>query len=288
MLQTGLIGNTEKLEPFIRRLQKNKGFDIIGKASTGTPAVIDDFHYSIPEINRIELIERADVLLIDDSFTSPFPLLASMVKKSKHIFTTDYLNLTTDECGQLIKLANESGSVVQVYNPFYYFPAVRWMCKSASRPVFLEVTNFSGEGQTAEKPYPIILMLLDITGINPKKVAAVTFKSVTDKSNFTNVRLEFDDASVANLNYGNVGPVEEFAIRSYSQNQFIHLDFTEPTYLCNSENIDLTEFQKTDEFTSFANAIRRTDKARSSLEDYLVAMQLVQKINKKTNQFMVE
>ncbi len=103
MLQTGLIGNTEKLEPFVNSLRKNKSFDIIGKASSGTPGALHDFHYSIPEINRVELIERADVLLIDDSLSRPFPILSDMVKKSKHIFMVGYLNLTTDECAQLVK-----------------------------------------------------------------------------------------------------------------------------------------------------------------------------------------
>lgn len=288
MLLTGLIGNTEKLEPFVKRMRKNKSFDIIGKASTGTPTALDDFHYSISEINRIELIERADVLLIDDSLQRPFPLLADMVKKSKHIFTAGYLNLTIDECTQLVKLSNESGSVVQVYNPFYYSPAVRWMSKNVSRPVFLEIMDFSGSGQTSEKLYSIILMLLDVTGISPKKVAAVTFKSAPNKSDFTSIRLEFGDASVVNLNYGSVDPLKKFKIRSYSQNQFIHFNFTEPTFLCNNEGIDLKDFEKADEFISFANVILCKAKAESSIEDYLTALHLVQKISKKTNQFIAE
>lgn len=288
MLQTGLIGNTEKLKPFVKSLRKNKNFDIIGKASSGTPDELHDFHYSIPEINRVELIERADVLLIDDSLSRPFPILSDMIKKSKHIFMAGYLNLTTDECAQLVKLSNESGSVVQVYNPFYYSPAMQWMSSNVSMPVFLEIMDFSGSTQTSEKLYPIILMLLGITGISPKKVAAITFKSSPNKSDFTNVRLEFGDASVVNLNYGSIGPLKEFRVRSYSQNQFIRLNFTEHTFFCNNEIIDITEFEKMDEFISFSNAIFRKTRLKSSLEDYLIAMHLVQKINKKTNQFFAE
>ncbi len=288
ILQTGIIGNTEKLEPFVKLLRENRNFDVIGKASIGTSAGLDDFHYSMPEINRVELIERAEVLLIDDSLSSPFSLLSDMVKKSKHIFMAGYLNLTTDECAQLVKLANESGSVVQVYNPFYFSPEIRWIGSNVTMPVFLEIMDFTGSGQTNQELYPILLMLLDITGISPKKVAAVTFKSAPNSSDFTNVRLEFGNASVVNLNYGSIGSLKEFKIRSYSQNQFIRLNFTENTFFCNNRKVDFTDFETTGEFNSMANAIFGKTRLQSSLEDYLIAMHLVQKINKKTSQFITE
>ena len=36
MYNIGLIGNTEFLEPFVKRIQKNKQVNIIGKASVGS------------------------------------------------------------------------------------------------------------------------------------------------------------------------------------------------------------------------------------------------------------
>ena len=96
----------------MKNIQKNKNVIVIGKSSVGTSDQLNSFHFSIPEFNRIELIERAEILLIDNSFFLPFDLLCSIVKKGKHIFATEYLNLTSDECSQLIKLSNESGSLI--------------------------------------------------------------------------------------------------------------------------------------------------------------------------------
>ena len=117
MLNIGIIGNTEVLEPHVKRIQKNKNVNVIGKASVGTSAQLNGFHFSIPEFNRIELIERADILLVDSSSLLPFDMLCDIVKKSKHILAVEYLKLSVDECNKLEKLASESGSVFQIINP---------------------------------------------------------------------------------------------------------------------------------------------------------------------------
>ena len=288
MLSLGLIGNTETLEPFVKRIQKNKIVNVIGKASVGSSAHLDGFHFSIPEMNRVELIERSDILLVDNSSPLPYKMLSEIVKKSKHIFATEYLNINIDECSQLVKLANESGSVFQVTNPYYFSPVVQWMNDHVSMPTFLDILDFTGAGEKGDKLYPIIFMLLGLTGISPKKVGAVTFSSTPNKSEFTNVRLEFGDASVVNISFGNIESLEEFKIRAYSRDQFITLNLSRKTYACNNKPIELTDYMGISEFDWFLNSIQNKTKKKSCIEDYLIAMYLVQKINKKIAQFFAQ
>ncbi len=288
MQSLGLIGNTETLEPFAKKIRKNKHVNVIGKASVGTSAQLNSFHFSIPEMNRVELIERSDVLLIDNSSPMPFKLLSEIIKKSKHIFVAEYLNITIDECSQLVKLSNESGSIIQVSNPYYFSPVVQWMNANVSLPTFLDILDFTGPGDKDEKLYPIVLMLIGLTGISPKKIGAVTFSSVPDKSDFTNVRLEFGDASVVNISFGNIESLEEFKIRAYSRDQFITLNFSRKTYNCNNKPIDLSEYLNVNEFDWFIDSVQNKSKKKSNAEDYLIAMHLVQKINKKIAQFFAQ
>jgi hypothetical protein len=284
MLNVGIIGNTEVLEPFVKRLRENKNINVIGKSSVGTNAHLDGFHFSIPEYNKVELIERADVLLIDNASLMPFKLLSDIVRKSKHVFTAGYLNLTIDECSQIVKLANESGSVIQVSNPYFFTPAMQWLSNNISSPVFLDITDFT-ESNQENLLYPIILMLLDITGISPKKVGAVTFNSSPNKSDFTNVRLEYGDASVVNISYGSLESLEEFKVRIYSKNNFISLNFTRGNFVCNNQPIDLSVDKNINETDYFVETIMNKARRKSTLEDYLIAMYLSQKINKKIAQF---
>ena len=288
MYNLGLIGNTEFLEPFVKRIQKNKQVNVIGKASVGSSSQLNSFHFSIPEINRVELIERSDILLMDNSSVMPLKLISDCIKKSKHIFAAGYPNINIDECTQLVKLANESGSVVQVNNPYYFSPAIQWLNKNVSTPIFLDILDFTGNtGKEDDKLYPLVLMLLGIADTSPKKVGAVTFKSAPNHADFTNVRLEFGDASVVNITFGNIESLEEFKIRAYSKNQFVTFNFSKKTFICNNQPINLADYT-VNEFDIFINAINKSSKKQSSLEDYLIAMHLVQKINKKIAQFYTQ
>lgn len=288
MLNVGIIGNTEVLEPYVKRIRENKNINVIGKSSIGTNAQLDSFHFSIPEYNKVELIERADVLLIDNSSLQPFKLMSDMLRKSKHVFTAGYLNLTLDECTQLVKLANESGSVVQVSNPYYFNPVIQWLDNHISSPVFIDITEFTGQHTNDNLLFPLVLMLIDITGISPKKVGAVTFNSNPNKSDFTNVRLEFGDASVVNISYGSLQSLDEFKIRVYAKNHFINLNLTRNHFICNNEPITISVQEDSKEIEHFIGTILNTVKKKSTLEDYLIAMSLVQKINKKIAQFFSE
>jgi hypothetical protein len=288
MLNVGLIGNTEILEPFVKRLRANKNINVIGKASVGSSSKLDSFHFTIPEFNRIELIERADVVIIDNSSLMPFKVLSEIIKKSKHAFTAGYIDLTIDECAQIVKLANESGSIIQVSNPYYFTPQMQWLNNNISSPVFLDILDFTKSRENENLLFPIILSLIDITGISPKKVGAVTFNSNPNHSEFSNVRLEFGDASVVNISYGSLETLNEFKMRVFSRNQFLSLNFSKNTFISNDVPIDLTEFKNVNEFDYFINTIQGEVKKKSCFEDYLIAMQLARKINKKITQFFAQ
>jgi hypothetical protein len=285
MLSVGLIGKTEILEPHVKRIQKNPIINIIGKASVGTDDSLNSFHYTIPEINKIELIERADVILIDNSSKLPFTLLCDIIKKSKHIFTAEYLNLTIDECTQLTKLANESGSVIQVNNPLYFNSAIQWLNQHLITPTYLDISYISDKEITDSTLISLLLMLLETTGISPKKIGAVSFRSRQTDSNFNNVRLEFGDASVVNLNYGNMLPINEFKIKVYSPDQFVTLNFTNNTFLNNNIPFELENIKATEELDFFVDSILKKHRQVSSIEDYLIVLHALQKINKKITQF---
>ena len=285
MLNIGIIGITEVLEPHVKRIRKNKNVNVIGKASVGTSEQLNGFHFSIPEFNRIELIERSDVLLVDNSSSLPFDMLCDIVRKSKHIFTTEYSNLSVEECAQLVKLANESGSVIQVSSPFYYTAAIQWLNDAISFPLFLDVSKFAANINMYETLYPLFLMLSDITGISPKKVGVSAFESAQNERNFLNVRLEFGDASVVNLNFSNQFLLDKFVIKVYSKDKFVSLDFNKKIFHFNNSKIDLSDYLTVNEFDAFVETIEHGTQKSSNIEDFLAAMQLVESIEKKIVQF---
>ncbi|QIA07276.1 Gfo/Idh/MocA family oxidoreductase [Draconibacterium halophilum] len=286
MLNVGLIGNTGILEPFVMEIKKNTQINIIGKASVGSSEEMNGFHYSIPEFNRVELIERADVIIMDNSTPMPFNFMRDIVKKSKHIFCAEYPDLTIDECSELNKLINESRSVVQVTNPYFFSPAIQWVNKNIKTPAFIDYSNFENDVTEKKSLYSMLLMLLGVTGISPKKIGAVTFPGYNN-SKFTNVRLEFSDASVVNLNFGKLESLKNFKVRIYSDNQFATFNFSKEKFLSDNKAIEFDEDCVVDELDIFIQAIEGKIKKTSTLDDYLIAMHVAQKINKKISQFSI-
>ncbi|WP_321998100.1 hypothetical protein [Draconibacterium orientale] len=286
MLNVGLIGNTKILEPFVLEIKKNAQINIIGKASVGSSEELTGFHYSIPEFNRVELIERADLIIMDNSTPMPFKFMRDIVKKSKHIFCAEYPDLTIDECTELNKLINESRSVVQVTNPYFFSPAIQWANKNIKTPAFIDYSNFENDVTEKKSLYPMLLMLLKVTGISPKKIGAVTFPGYNN-SKFTNVRLEFGDASVVNLNFGKLESLKNFKVRIYSDNQFATFNFSKEKFLSDNKTIDFADDCLVNELDIFIQAIEGKIKKTSTLDDYLIAMHVTQKINKKIAQFSI-
>lgn len=285
MLNIGFIGKIEILESHVKKIQKNSNINIIGKTSVGTDTRLNSFQFSIPEINRIELIERADIILIDNSSIIPFAMMCDIVKKSKHIFAIEYLNLSIEECTQLNNLANESGSVIQVTNPFYFTPAIQWLNDNLKTPTYIDISYLTSEEIDNNTLTSLLLMLTGTTGMSPKKIGALSTRSMQTESNFNNVRLEFSDASVVNINYGNLPPLNEFKIKIYSPEQFVTLNFLNKTFQCHNKSINLDSYPTVNEFDIFVNTIVNKSNLVSCIEDYLIVLDTVQKVNKKITQF---
>lgn len=286
MLNIGIIGNTEVLEPHVKRIQKNKNINVIGKTSVGTSTQLNGFHFSIPEFNRVELIERAELFLVDSSSILPFDMLCEIVKKSKHFFATEYLKINADECSQLLKLANESGSVVQVTNPHFYTPPIQWLNKNLSTPLYLNISKYSKNKTVRESLFQLFLMLSDIAPTIPKKIGVSAFNSTKEEKAFTNVRLEFSDMSVVNINFGSQCSENKFDIEGYSNDQFITLDFKKDVFLFNNKTIDLTDHMSVNEFDTFIGFTQNQNRKNGNLENYLIATKLVETIEKKMAQFI--
>ena len=284
MLNLGLIGRTNNLESYAKRIQKHKNVNVIGKTSVGTSTEVKSFHFSIPELNKIELIERCDILLVDSSSIITFDLLSNIIKRSKHIFLTEYINLSIDECSKLVKLANESGSVVQVNNPYLFTPEIQWLNKNLVRPTFLDISFFEPEVKE-NQIFALILMLLKLTGISANKVGAVTFNSKKTVSNFKHIRLEFNDASIVNINFGTLSNLNKFKIKGYSSEQFIKFNIKTGNYTVNDSQLNFEKENCPGEFDSFLQSILNKTEIISGIEDYLILLGIIQKINKKLLRF---
>lgn len=283
MLNLGLIGDIQQLEPFAKKAQELREIYITGKSSVGTPT--GNFRLSAPEFNRIELIERSDALLINRFSLLPFQLLCDMVKKSKHFFATSYPKLTTDECNQLSKLATEAKTLIQLSNPFYYHPAIQWLNSNIKQPTLIEVSYFTDEQPNTNTLVQLLLMLKNATGLNPRKAGAVSYHSTPANSTLNNIQLEYGNGTIVSVNYGKTDKQKEFRIKTFATNQFTRFDLIENTYSCNNAPIDFSALKNMNETEDFLQSILQKKQSTTSVEDYSFVIQTVQKISSKLDHF---
>jgi len=211
-----------------------------------------------------------------------------MIKKSKHIFASEYPQLTIDECTHLVKLTTEANAIFQVINPYYYLPAVRWLKSKLTYPTYLEITWFTRNPVDLEHEMrTLLLMLKDTTGIHPRKANALSFKAeeCPGENEFYNLHLQFKDASIVNLKIAKIAFQDEFKIDGYSENLFFSLNFPHKSFMCNHSPIDLKPFPALNEIDVFMDVAHQKNLKTTRIEDYLAVIQLIQKITKKINQF---
>lgn len=284
MLNIGLIGDIKLLDPYITRIRKNPKLHISGKSSVGIRVNPDDFSLSIPEFNRIELIERSDILLISLFPLFPFHLVKKLIKKGKHIFAADHPGFDPDEYGELVKLSDEAGISFHITNPLVNLPAMQWLIDTINAPAWMDISYFRKKDRDNDPLLELLLMIHKITGISPKKIEAVSFQSNNGETDFNNLRLEYSSSTVINLNFGK-GYSDEFVVKAYSADKNALLDFDNNKFLFNNKVPGLNPYFRQDEFNTFIENILNKKGPSTSIADYLNVLQTHLQIKSKLSQF---
>ncbi len=285
MLNLGLIGDIKLLEPYTKKARENPEIHITGKSSVGTQPLPGSFRLQAPEFNRIELIERSDALFINRFSLLPFDLLCEMVKKSKHFFAASYPDLSAGKIAQLVKLAHEAKTVIQIANPYYYQPAMHWIAENIGKPAYVNVFYFNNETDEATILLKLLLMLKDVAGAIPKKTSAVLFRSVPANSIFHNVQLEFGDGTIVNLNFGKKDNLRQFKINLYMHDKFAELDFIKERYSVNNSSIGSSDLSAANETEAFLYSVLQKREAATNIETYANALQIMDRIQEKLGRY---
>jgi hypothetical protein len=283
MLNLGFIGDIKLLEPYIKRIQKNSKIHIVGKSSIGVKSN-DDFRFSVPEFNRFELIERSDILVINHFSLLPFNLISKAVKKGKHIFASDYPDYSIHEFEELAKLAKEADIVFQFSNPLFNHPAVHWLKNNIKPPAYWDITCYKKDNKKDELLISVLMMLQGMINGSPKKISASAFKSPAVLSEFINLRIDFGNAAIVNLNSGSL-PSDEFTIKAFASGMVVSFNFFTKNFTYNKSKIDPGRMKSTDEFNKFIENTLSKKHQVTEIDDYLKVLQNMTLIRLKLSQF---
>ena len=238
-----------------------------------------DYSYTIPEYNRVELLERSDALILDDHTLLPYELIKDAIKRSKHIFFADYPEYSKQQLQELIKLIDESGTIVQVKNPLIYNPAVNWIGKKLSTPFFMDIDLKLIHNNPNEFPLiELVMMLLKLSALELKKVKPMYFKNEVKEYRYNNIRFEFNNSSVSHLKILQSDKDKKFVINTITGNEIINANILKPSVDSTTGYSSLKSFKFSSEFESFFSSIKKQTPPKTSLKDYFEAKKATDEI----------
>ncbi|MCX7728313.1 MAG: Gfo/Idh/MocA family oxidoreductase [Bacteroidia bacterium] len=289
------------------------------------------FDVNVTELNKVseewgikkfssldELIQESDIVDIVTPGETHFEIAKQCIISKKHVFIEKPVTKTVNEAIQLKHLAEENNVLIQVGHVERFNPAFLSAKEHIHSPLFIEVHRlamYNPRGTDVSVTLDLMIHDLDlILNINPYKVKNIHANGVEIVSHITdiaNVRLEFENGSVANITTSRLSLKNMRKFRVFQKNAYISIDLLEKKSEVvhikdvdeqtpedalifstgNSEKEIVIEKPKIvptnaikEELKSFLNSIKKQSTPMVSIDDAIRVMELAYQIEDKIHQ----
>lgn len=234
MLNIGVLGAGHLGRIHLQCIREIEDYRLVGFYDTN-PEICKEVEekFGIRRFNSIvELIEEVDVVDIVTPTISHFHNAAMVLQKGKHVFIEKPVVATPAQARELIRMAEEAHSKVQVGHVERFNPAFLAAQPFIGTPMFIEahrLSPFSPRG--TDVPVILDLMIHDIdivlaTVKSPLvKVSASGVPVISDQPDIANARLEFENGCVANLTASRISLKKMRKTRFFQRDAYIAVDF---------------------------------------------------------------
>ncbi len=139
----------------------------------------------------------------------------------------------------LIRLAQKSGTILQVGHLERFNPAVEVLLERVSKPCYIEAHRLSPfPGRSTDVDVILDMMIHDLDIIltlanSPvEDVRAIGTRVISSHTDIANVRLEFVSGCVANINASRISPERMRKLRLFQQDAYLSLNFIKQELYC--------------------------------------------------------
>jgi predicted dehydrogenase len=178
------------------------------------------------------LMDACDAIDVVTPTNYHFLWCEKAIKKGKHVFVEKPLANTMEEARQLVALAKESGSKVQVGHVERFNPAFLALKDAALNPMFIEVhrlAQFNPRGTEVSVILDLMIhdidIVLSIVKSDVKSISASGVGVLTETPDIANVRIEFHNGCVANLTSSRISMKKMRKMRLFQKDAYIGIDF---------------------------------------------------------------
>ena len=179
-----------------------------------------------------ELIGLVDAVSIVVPTAMHFDLAKTFLEKGIHCLLEKPMTETLEQADALLKIAEESGALLQIGHIERFNPAIRAIQGLRTEPLFIEAHRM-GPYNVRNTDTGVVLDLMihdldivnDLVGKPVEKVEAVGVPVLSPTEDIANVRLVFEGGCVANVTASRVTTKQERKIRIFTRDGYLSVDY---------------------------------------------------------------
>lgn len=267
MIKTGVIGAGHLGKIHLDILKSSKLTELTGFFDNNSS--VRDEVAALKGIHAFEsmeeLIDKSDIIDIVTPTPSHFQCAKAALQSSKHVFIEKPVTQTVEESKKLIKLAEESGTKIQVGHVERFNPAFQKANEFLKDPMFIEthrLAQFNPRGTDVSVVLDLMIhdidIILSIVNSHVKNVSASGVSILSELPDIANARIEFNNGCVANLTASRFSMKNMRKSRFFQKDAYISVDFLKKKY----EVIQMEDTEKPD---PFAPVIDLGDKGKKQI-----------------------
>ena len=234
MLKIGVLGAGHLGKIHINSIKQIEQYELVGfyDPATVTAKQVEE-EMGVKCFSSIDaLMDAVDVVDIVTPTIRHFECASKALKKRRHVFIEKPIVATPDEANALKKLADEAGVKVQVGHVERFNPAFIAAEPFIGEPLFIEahrLAQFNPRGTDVPVVLDLMVHDLDILLTVVKSpiahISASGVSIVSPTPDIANVRIEFENGTVANLTASRLSMKYMRKTRIFQKDAYITVDF---------------------------------------------------------------
>lgn len=241
--------------------------------------------FSSPEIMPM----ICELLVVLDPEYCKFDYLSSAIRNGCHLFLSDKLRLNTEERKQLIHLAKEGGTYIQIQNDFLFQPFHKKIITRNNRTCYIEARQSapSEPGRLQEMLLNNLLLILKAIGVPIHRVDVFCGTAPSRRPDILNIHINFINGSTASLTVTFTGNQRVHMLSIYHDGAVSTFDFIQnsiseyPEKSRNNVVLETSSSSLSDQINDFVKNIGIKSNPVFSLNDEIEVYLLMEKIREK-------
>ncbi len=181
-----------------------------------------------------ELIGKVDAVSIATPTETHCDIACAFLEKGTHVLVEKPIAITMPQADRMIAAAKASGAKLMVGQLERFNPAMVALKPHVTRPLYFEIHRVSPfPNRSLDVDVVLDVMIHDLDAVQwlvgddvrVAEIRAVGIPVISDKVDAANVRLEFENGTVANITASRIGTEKIRKTRFYQTNSYVVLDY---------------------------------------------------------------